>query len=104
MNDPHLPPELIGDTMRLRQILNNLMSNVIKFTGKDGIITVAARLIALEPAREASEQVDPSLSEQCIKAPIAANHHYHYLEVEPANLATVEFSVTDTGIGIASED
>ncbi|HEV7347547.1 GAF domain-containing hybrid sensor histidine kinase/response regulator [Telluribacter sp.] len=41
--DPNLPPHLLGDPVRLLQIINNLVSNSIKFTEK-GLIKI--RLIA----------------------------------------------------------
>lgn len=65
--DPGIPACVIGDPLRLRQILLNLGSNAVKFTEK-GSIAIAARL--LERTR----------------------HHVR-----------IEFSVTDTGIGIAPE-
>lgn len=42
--DPRLPKKLIGDPLRLRQILSNLLSNAIKFTpdGKEIEINVTA--------------------------------------------------------------
>ncbi len=66
--DPDLPDILIGDPVRIRQILINLMSNAIKFTD-EGIVGVYVKLI---DKTEAS--------------------------------AKIEFSVVDTGIGIAKED
>ncbi|HUG66523.1 MAG TPA: PAS domain S-box protein [Pirellulaceae bacterium] len=35
---PHLPREVLGDPMRLRQILTNLLSNAIKFTERGEIV------------------------------------------------------------------
>ena len=62
--DTNIPEILIGDPVRLHQIILNLVSNAVKFTTK-GKITVSVRLIG-----EDEEKV------------------------------TLQFSVTDTGIGI----
>ena len=63
--DNTIPKVLLGDSVRLNQIILNLVSNAIKFT-KNGKITVGVHLLN-----------------------------------EDKNNATIEFSVTDTGIGIS---
>ena len=62
--DTTIPEVIVGDPMRLRQIILNLVSNAVKFT-VEGNITVSVRLLK-----------------------------------EDAEKATIEFAVTDTGIGI----
>lgn len=62
--DPAIPLHLLGDPMRLRQIILNLMSNAVKFTSK-GKITIGLTLLKEDAAK-----------------------------------ATIEFLITDTGIGI----
>ncbi|MBD3824052.1 MAG: response regulator [Epsilonproteobacteria bacterium] len=39
--DPKIPKELFGDSLRIKQILSNFLSNAIKFT-KDGVVSVEA--------------------------------------------------------------
>jgi PAS domain S-box-containing protein len=63
--DKRIPEVLLGDPVRLHQIILNLVSNAVKFTNK-GKIMVSARLLN-----------------------------------EDEEKATIEFSVSDTGIGIA---
>ena len=65
--DPKIPEVLVGDPVRLHQIILNLVSNAVKFTAI-GNITVSVSLLS-----EDEEQ------------------------------ATIEFAVTDTGIGISEE-
>jgi PAS domain S-box-containing protein len=65
--DPNIPEVLVGDPVRLHQIILNLVSNAVKFT-TDGNITVSIKLI-----NEDEQQV------------------------------SIEFAVTDTGIGITQE-
>jgi len=62
--DTRIPEVLVGDPVRLHQIILNLISNAVKFTS-EGKITVSVRLLE-----------------------------------EDEKTATVEFSVSDTGIGI----
>ncbi|KIJ62480.1 hypothetical protein HYDPIDRAFT_114607 [Hydnomerulius pinastri MD-312] len=70
--DPDIPDQLIGDSLRLRQVITNLVGNAIKFTPskttKKGHVALSTRLLALD---------DQSV--------------------------TLEFCVTDTGIGIAKD-
>lgn len=65
--DPSIPEFLVGDPMRLRQVILNLMSNAIKFTSK-GRVSLNVQLLT-----------------------------------EDSSNITLEFLVTDTGIGVPQE-
>lgn len=64
---PEIPDQLIGDSLRLRQVITNLVGNAIKFT-PNGHVALNVRLLASD-----DENV------------------------------TLEFSVMDTGIGVAPD-
>jgi osomolarity two-component system sensor histidine kinase NIK1 len=71
--DADIPDNLIGDSLRLRQVITNLVGNAIKFTpSKDshtkGRVSLSCRLLAMDDTE-----------------------------------VTLEFSVADTGIGIAED-
>jgi len=65
--DNSIPQILVGDAMRLRQIILNLLSNAVKFT-TEGEITISVRMLKGDSEK-----------------------------------ATIEFKLTDTGIGIEED-
>ena len=71
--DKDTPKVLEGDSMRLQQVLTNLISNAIKFTESGGVILLGVK--------EATEPADDSAADEVV----------------------LSFSVKDTGTGIAPE-
>ena len=73
-NDPYMPSAYFGDEVRIRQIINNLISNGVKYT-KNGSVRVKAGFI--------KDDVPPDNG-----------------DIQ----GSIVISVTDTGIGIKKED
>lgn len=48
MSDPKTPEWLVGDQLRLKQILSNLLSNAIKFTNSGGSINVGISVVSID--------------------------------------------------------
>ena len=69
--------KLVGDSMRVKQILLNLLSNAMKFTPKDGKITLRVDQVTLDPVTGAGGT--------------------------STKRASMEFCVQDTGIGMSEE-
>jgi signal transduction histidine kinase/CheY-like chemotaxis protein len=76
--DPALPSVFLGDPVRLRQILTNLLGNAIKFTAHGEVV--------LEVAEHTAHSPEPTPPQQSEAASIL-----------------LHFTVRDTGIGIAPE-
>ena len=73
-NDPDMPAKYHGDEVRIRQIMNNLISNGIKYT-KEGSVTL--KVSYTEGSSKDTDSDEPGI---------------------------LEISVTDTGIGIKEDD
>lgn len=92
--DPDVPETLIGDELRVRQVLMNLATNAIKFS-EQGAVYIAVNVIESKhqknskDATEIKQSKDDSSTSECIDF--------------DANKITLEFKVIDTGIGM-SED
>ncbi|WP_446812272.1 response regulator (plasmid) [Methylomonas sp. 2BW1-5-20] len=81
--DPNIPRHLIGDPLKLEQVLRNLIANAIKFT-REGSVTIEAKLV--------------SRSEQAVDIRILVQDTG--IGIEPAKLEQIftPFEQADTGL------
>ncbi len=97
--DPALPPRVIGDPVRLRQILSNLLSNAIKFTS-EGSVTMRVRELGREAGRThvRFEVIDTGIG-------IAAEDQRELFEAftQASSDTTRRFGGTGLGLAIASQ-
>ncbi len=80
--DPRVPRHLVGDPLRIGQVLVNFANNAVKFTEHG---EVAVRVALQDPEADARAETDTDT------------------EADAARVR-IEFAVRDTGIGIAEEE
>lgn len=93
--DPAMPEHLLGDGARLQQILNNLVSNAVKFTQAGQIIVRATAKRLSRQAIEVEFQVSDT------GPGIAAQHHQHLFKPYYSMDTRAHPIVPGTGLGLA---
>src|SRR5215510_8029211 len=97
--DPKLPRHLMGDEVRLRQIITNLVGNAIKFTDTGGVLITAALPAHSDKPPEGEVVVAITVEDTGIGIPPEAFATL-FGEFEQAELA-VERRQGGTGLGLA---
>jgi PAS domain S-box-containing protein len=99
--DPRLPSLLLGDEVRLRQILTNLLGNAIKFTDRGGVLVTVARAPNGAEAESVSDGVRVAVTVEDTGIGIDQDAlPFVFFEFEQAD-AAVRRRQGGTGLGLA---
>jgi len=95
--DPNVPPILVGDDIRLQQVLMNLGSNAVKFTGQ-GEVVLGLHLLAREGDHA---RVRFSVRDTGIGIPVDAQERVFEVFTQAEDSTTRRFGGTGLGLPIS---
>ena len=96
--DPHVPRFVVGDAGRLRQVMNNLIGNAVKFTHAGEVLVHVSDL----PATQGEVRLEISVRDTGIGIP-EEKHHAIFGEFEQADTSTTRrYGGTGLGLSISS--
>ena len=98
---PNVPQRLLGDDMRIRQIVTNLISNAVKFTPKG---SVELKIRAIAPGEDVSRALSDVKHADDVWDLVTGDANGSPQAPSDGESVTLLFEVTDTGIGIPPDD
>ena len=97
--DPQVPQRVVGDPVRLEQILMNLGGNAIKFTEAGEVVVNVSRI----PAADASVQLQFSVRDTGIGIPSDKQQHVFGAFAQADTSSTRRFGGTGLGLSISRQ-
>ena len=97
--DPAVPRRLVGDPVRLRQVLLNLVNNAVKFTKEGGV------LVEVRAGAEQGEQVllEVAVTDTGIGIPLEKQEHIFNAFEQVDGSTTRRFGGTGLGLAISAQ-
>lgn len=99
--DPNLPPMITGDSVRLKQVLSNLVNNALKFT-PTGHVLVRVHMPAVPTAQESPFELQIEVQDTGIGIPLSRQHKLFKAFSQTDASTTRKYGGTGLGLAISA--